>query len=91
MFLRIDPQDIHILRRLEREGKHGRVEPLGGDRYRFTIDVFDATEMIPWIRTFIGRIEKLTCDNPIVERRFYGDLETMYEMYGNGGGDGDAV
>ena len=91
MILRIDPQDIHILRRLEREGKHGRVEPLGGDRYRFTIDVFDATEMIPWIRTFIGRIEKLTCDNPIVERRFYGDLETMYEMYGNGGGDGDAV
>ena len=85
MTLRIEPKDIHILRRLEREGKHGRVEPLGDDRYRFTIDVFEATEMIPWIRTFIGRIEKLTCDNPAVERRFYGDLETMYEMYGMSG------
>lgn len=92
MTLAIDSGDLYILQRLEREGKQGRVEPLGGDRYRFMIDVFDAAEMIPWIRTFIGRIEELNCTNPDVEKVFYEDLRTMYGMYGvTEGGDGDAV
>ena len=43
--------------------------------------VFDANEMLPWIRTFIGRIVEFHCSSPFVEKRFYHDLQTMYQMY----------
>ena len=54
----------------------------------FSADVYDAAEMLPWIRTFIGRIEKLECSNSHVIETFYADLEAMRAVYG---GDNDAV
>ena len=78
----------HIPRRLEREKRCGRVERLDEHHWRFTADVYDAQEMLPWLRTFIGRITELKCDDPQVTERFYGDLAAMAALYG---GDGDAV
>ena len=88
MTLKILPHEEYILHRLEREGKHGTIEALGNDRYRFSIDVYDAGEMIPWLRTFIGRIDELTCTDATVQQIFYKDLDALYDMYG---GDDDAV
>ena len=47
-----------------------------------------AVELLPWIRTFTGRIVSLKSTNAEVEKRFYGDLAAMRAMYG---GDADAV
>ena len=85
MTLRVESEESFILQRLAREGKHGKVEKLGEDRFRFTIDVYDATEMQPWLRTFIGRVESLTCTNKEVEDVFYRDLDAMYALYGMSG------
>lgn len=71
-----------IIDRLRREKRCGRVECDGEGRYVFIADVFDASEMLPWIRTFIGRIEDLKCTDDAVVRRFYEDLSIMREMYG---------
>lgn len=78
----------HIPRRLEREKRCGRVERVDERHWRFTAEVWDALELMPWIRTFIGRIVDLKCDDPEVTRRFMTDVAAMAEMYG---GDGDAV
>ena len=91
MTLHIGPQEEYILQRLAREGKQCHVEPAGENRYLFTIDVYDATEMLPWLRTFTGRIEKLRCTNAEVEKLFYDDVKAMYDMYLKDGGEGDAV
>ena len=77
-----------ILRRLEREKRHGRIELLDDHTCRFVADVYDASEMLPWLRTFIGRITDLQCSNPYVTKTFYEDLARMEAIYG---GDGDAV
>ena len=37
--------------------------------------------MLPWIRTFTGRILSLECSAKLVEQRFYRDLQTLYRMY----------
>lgn len=87
MVLNIENWAEHILKRLEREGKQGKIEHLSGNLYKYSIDVFDPGEMQPWIRTFIGRIVSLTCDHKETEERFYRDLEAMYEMYGGDGND----
>lgn len=82
MTVRFDRGEEYIPQRLEREKRHGTVEIIGEDLCLFTADVYDATEMLPWLRTFIGRIVELKCSNPYVTRTFYADLQRMQEMYG---------
>ena len=45
-------------------------------------DVYDASELIPWIRTFICRITDISISNKALETQFKEDLQVMYEMYG---------
>ena len=49
---------------------------------RFSADVYDASELIPWIRTFICRITDISISNKALETQFKEDLQAMYEMYG---------
>lgn len=81
MTLLLKERDAHILTRLHREKRNGRIVELEGNRYRYETDVFDAMELMPWIRSFIGRIEKLECSNKAVEQIFYDDLEEMKKIY----------
>jgi hypothetical protein len=83
-----DDGEPHIPLRLQREKRCGRVEQLDEHRWRYTAEVYDALEMLPWIRTFIGRIVDLKCDDPRVTERFQSDMAALSRMYG---GDGDAV
>lgn len=75
----------YILRRLEREKRNGTVEKIDEHTYRYSADVCETSELIPWIRTFICRITDLKISNKEDEQRFKNDLLTMYEMYGIGG------
>lgn len=88
MTVHVGDDEGYIVDRLEREKRCGRVEKLDEHTWRFTADVFDAGEMLPWLRTFIGRIVKLESSNRFMVRRFYEDLAAMAEAYG---GDGNAV
>lgn len=88
MTVRVEDDESFIVERLEREKRCGRVERLDKHTYRYTADVFDAGEMLPWLRTFIGRIVKLESSNDFVVKRFHEDLEATAGLYG---GDGDAV
>lgn len=72
----------HIHKRLEREKRCGIVEKLDTNTSRFSDDVYDAAELIPWIRTFICRITSIHFSNKSLEHRFKDDLQQMYRMYG---------
>lgn len=76
-----EPKESYIIDRLKREGRGGTVTKTAPNIYQYEIEVFDCNEMLPWIRTFIGRILSLECSAKSVERRFYEDLQTMYQMY----------
>lgn len=77
-----------VVQRLQREKRCGTVAQLEDGNWRFEADVSDAVEMLPWIRTFTGRIVSLRCTDPEVEKRFYEDLAAMKKLYG---GPADAV
>lgn len=77
-----------IVGRLYREKRCGTVEHVSEGVWRFSADVYDASEMLPWLRTFTGRILDLRCSSRYVQDRFYHDLAAMQAMYG---GDEDAV
>ena len=80
--IKIEDNEEYIVRRLEREKRIGTVEKLDEHTYRFSADVYDTSEMIPWIRTFICRIDKMNFSNRTIENQFKKDLEAMYRMYG---------
>lgn len=88
MTVRFGPGEDFIVQRLEREKRHGAVEVLDNGVCRFTADVYDASELLPWLRTFIGRIVELKCSNRYVTDTFSQDLRRMSALYGGGG---DAV
>lgn len=81
----------YIPRRMEREKRCGQVEILDDHTCRFAADVFDSSEMIPWIRTFICRITDFSFSNKTLENQFREDIEQMYRMYDLEGGDDHAV
>ena len=80
--LAVSPEERHVIRQLEREKRCGTVERLDATTYRFSARVYDAGEMIPWIRTFLGYITDLSCSNRALERQFKDDLLTTYALYG---------
>ncbi len=82
--VKVGENEEHIARRLEREKRIGSVEKINEHTYRFSADVYDTSEMIPWIRTFICRITELHFSNKTLEKQFKSDIEKMYRMYGIG-------
>lgn len=75
----------YIVDRLQREKRTGQVECLEDGLYRFSAQVQDARELLPWIRTFLCRIVDFECSNTNVKERFLRDLKAMYALYGLGG------
>lgn len=85
--VRYADDETFIHKRLEREKRCGKVERLDNNNSRFSADVFDASEMIPWIRTFICRITDLNFSNKDLEEQFKNDVKEMYVLYGLEGGE----
>lgn len=84
----VEPGEQFIVGRLEREKRNGAVEKIDGFTYKYMTDTHEAAEMLPWLRTFIGRIRQFTCTDPDVERQLRDDLEELYQMYLGGRDDG---
>lgn len=89
--VRYTEEEQHIPRRLEREKRCGKVERLEGGLCKFSAEVFDASELVPWIRTFICRIVEIHFSNEALEEQFKKDMRAMYALYGVKGGEADAV
>ena len=78
------PEEGHIIERLEREKRCGSVEQLDEKHWRFSADVYEAFEMLPWLRTFTGRVTDLRCTDMRVITRFWKDFDELTQMYGGG-------
>lgn len=53
----------------------------------FPADVYDAGELVPWIRTFICRIVSIHFSNQELAAQFKRDIDAMARLYGLNGGD----
>lgn len=80
--VKYEPWQRHIHHRLEREKRCGSVEKLNGGASRFCADVYDASEMIPWVRTFIGRLSEVSFSDPKMQQMFEDDIAVMCSYYG---------
>ena len=74
-----------IPERLEREKRCGSIDYPDANTCRFSADVYDSAELVPWIRTFICRIVDIRFSNKELDARFRRDMREMYSLYGIGG------
>lgn len=81
MTIHVQENEDFIINRLEREKRNGQIFKLNDQQYKYVVDTYDAMELMPWIRTFIGRVEKLESSNPCLEEKFKEDMERLYSMY----------
>ncbi len=88
MKLHIPHNERFIVNRIEREGRHGKLTQIDETTYEYFVEVFDTMEMMPWVRTFIGRIISIESSWQEFVRTFYSDLDEMYNLY-DGGDDDD--
>ena len=85
--VQIGDGEEHIYQRLEREKRCGTITRIDSHTAKFSADVYETWELVPWIRTFICRITELNFSNRTVENQFKTDMEDMYRLYGISGGD----
>lgn len=85
--IQVKQYEQYVAKRLIREARIGTVEKIDEEHYRFSCDVFDSRELIPWVRTFISRITRLNFSNRTVENKIKDDIKALYEIYGISGGD----
>ena len=81
----IGDKEEFIFKRLQREKRCGTVTRIDAHTATFSADVYDTWELVPWIRTFIGRITALNFSNRTVENQFKRDIDDMNRLYGLGG------
>ena len=70
-----------VLTRLAQEKRFGNVVRVDEMTARFEIDTYDAMELMPWVRTFIGNIADIQCTDAVFLDTFYVDLRRCFSMY----------
>ncbi|MBR6186279.1 MAG: WYL domain-containing protein [Clostridia bacterium] len=83
MTVRIEPGEDHILSRLKREKRCGEITQADETHWRFSADLYEAPEILPFLRSFIGRITALKSSDPALTERFFTDLKALNALYGS--------
>lgn len=81
MDVQVNDDEAYIIDRLRREARCGKVLQVNKDTWRYAADVYDTLEMLPWIRTFTGRITRLISSDGELEEQFYEDLAATNRLY----------
>ena len=74
-----EEREPYILDRLAREGKGGRLQRLEKNIFRYTKEVAETSDIAPWLKTFTGRILKLSSSDPVIVRAQTNAAPFLYE------------
>ena len=76
--------EFYILERLKREAFSGRIKSdINTNNATFSFEIFDSKELIPWIRSYFGRITQFNFENETLQQQLTDEIKKMYAMYNN--------
>lgn len=73
-------KEKHIINRINKEGRGGILKRIGDNTFKFTKEIFDTNEAMPWVKTFIGRIVSFEASEGL-KKKLDADIRHMAEMY----------
>lgn len=76
-----EKEEGYILTRLEREGRGGSLKRLEPGVYEYRRLCLDPWELLPWAKSFTGRVRSFRCSDQGVEKRFWDDMDLMEACY----------
>lgn len=79
--IQVNTSESYVVKRLMREKRIGNVEKIDDTHYKFSAHVYDSWELVPWIRTFLCRIESIYFSNKRNQQRFFEDFEKLCNLY----------
>lgn len=79
--IKVEDNERFIIDRLNREKRTGTLRQLSETLWELELDVFDALEPLPWIKTFIGRIANIEGGNEAARQTLLSDISRMDKMY----------
>lgn len=79
--LSITEDEKYVLSRLLREKRNCTVTDLGDSKYLVSTDVINPKGMLPWIRTFYGRLEAFSSSDKSLEKDVKEDIKVLKEYY----------
>ena len=79
--IQVDKTREYIARRLIREKRNGHVEKIGDGKYRFSMELYDPVEILPWITTFYGSIIELEIDDEVAMAKLRQNFQKMIENH----------
>lgn len=79
--IQVDENTEYIAKRLYREKRNGRVDDLGGWKYRFSMELYDSVEILPWIATFYGCIVDLEIEDEVALKKLRTNFQRMIENH----------
>ena len=69
---------------MQRESFSGRIKSNANDKKAtFSFELFDSKELIPWIRSYFGRITHFNFENEILQQQLTSEIKKLYAMYYN--------
>lgn len=79
--LSIPESEGFVLSRLNREKRNCDVRKIDDEKYLVSADVVDPRAMVPWIRTFYGRLESFSSSDENITKEINEDIKALKEYY----------
>lgn len=79
--LSIPVSEGFVLSRLNREKRNCDVRKIEEEKYLVSVDVVDPRAMVPWIRTFYGRLESFSSSDENITKEIQEDIKSLKEYY----------
>ena len=77
----IDPDELYVLKRLRKQKRTGTIEQISENQYRYSVTLYDPVEMVPWIRSFLGRIQSIECSDKEAEQYIKDSIKNICDLY----------
>ena len=72
-----EANEQYVIKRMMSEKRNGVVKQIAESKWKFSTYVYDPYEMVPWVRTFTGRILDITCDTFPLREKVFASWENM--------------
>lgn len=77
-----EDKEFYILERLEREKKQGKIQKISNKYWKYSIEVLEPIEMIPWLRSFGEFAKVIQSDKHDLKEKISKNWEEAFGNYG---------
>lgn len=85
--INVEDSEQFIIERIYREIDKDNIETIDDNTYNLIFKTHNLYDLIPYIRTYFGRIIKIECSDKLIEKKLRSDLLDTLNIYNDGDED----